>query len=423
MDQHEKPPKGSIHFGDHAKVKGDIVSGDKRVVNTGGGSYIEHQNQVDTGGGDYTGGNKTVHGDEIRQGDKIGGDKFTAHDISNAAVGPGAQYTQTGLTGQDIGKLFDAIYQKIDARPEDPDVGKEEITENVKNIQKEASKGEEANEKKIARWLSNLIQIAPDIFEVTVACILNPVMGATLAVRKVAEMIQITISNLIFDFALSLLLSLPVQFISMLIALRKIRPVETMHWSWRIYKKSALWLIPALIILLLVGDLSFLLYSKGDYHPWLPVTLVFSPFLVFILVAGGLGKYQGKGKNHPNQGIRQSAKNAGIVGILVLTGATLPLSLDLINLHIFTLKLEFLVVCFFAIPLAVFAALFFGAFACIQHIVLRFTLGICGYTPLNYVRFLDYATKTGSLANNSCCTTRLGQQTLVTCEGRHNSST
>lgn len=189
MDQHEQPSEGSIHFGDHTTVKGDVFTGNKREVHNYGGTYIEHQNQVDTGGGDYTGGNKSVQGDEVR-GDKTGGDKFTAHDISNAAVGTGAQFTQTGLTGQDIGKLFDAIYQKIDARPEDPNVGKEEITENVKNIQQETGKGEAANEKKIARWLSNLIEMAPDIFEVTVACILNPVMGAALAVRKVAEKIQ-----------------------------------------------------------------------------------------------------------------------------------------------------------------------------------------------------------------------------------------
>ena len=191
MDKHEKKAlEGSIYFGGHTSVKGDVVNGDKRVVNTGGGSYIESQNQIDTGGGDYIGGKKSVQGDEVR-GDKTGGDKFTAGNISgNAAIGTGAQVTQNGLGSQDIGKLFDAIYQKIDARPEDPNVGKEEITENVKNIQQEASKGEEANEKKIARWLSNLIQMAPDIFEVTVACILNPVMGATLAVRKVVEMIQ-----------------------------------------------------------------------------------------------------------------------------------------------------------------------------------------------------------------------------------------
>jgi len=190
MDQHEKPSEGSINFGNHTTVKGDVFTGGKREINNHGGTYIEHQNQVDTSGGDYTGGNKTVHGDEIRQGDKIAGDKFTAHDISNAAVGPGAQFTQTGLTGQDIGKLFDTIYQRIDTRPEDPNVGKEEIAENVKNIQDEAGKGEGANEKKIARWLNNLIEIAPDIFEVTVACILNPALGAALAVRKVVEKIQ-----------------------------------------------------------------------------------------------------------------------------------------------------------------------------------------------------------------------------------------
>ena len=238
----------------------------------------------------------------------------------------------------------------------------------------------------LPRWWQRLLYL------IGVGLVMNLLVGLVI-VLAFTSISPPTISNLIIEFEIFLLLSLPIQIISMLIALRKIRPVETMQWSWRMYKKSVLWLIPALIILLLLGDFSFILNSKGNYHPWLPTLLVFSPFLFFILLAGGLGKYQGKGKNHPNQGIRQSAKNAGLVGIFVLIGATLPLSLDLINLHIFTLKEEFAAVCVLVIPLAVFATLFFGAFACIQHIVLRFMLALCRYTPLNYIRFLDYATE------------------------------
>jgi hypothetical protein len=165
-------------------------------VDTGGGAYIG--GSVDTGGGDFVGRDKTVHGDEVHgdkvMGDKVGGDKITVGDISGStgvAIGRGAQATVTqGLGGEDIARLFAEIYQQIEARPEDPDVDKEELTETVQKVQEEAAKGEEANPNKVERWLRFLGSMAPDILDVTVACLTNPVAGVATAIRKIAENAQ-----------------------------------------------------------------------------------------------------------------------------------------------------------------------------------------------------------------------------------------
>jgi hypothetical protein len=159
-----------------------------RKIDTGGGAYIG--GSVDTGGGDFVGRDKVIRGDEVH-GDKVGGDKITVGDISGSsgvAIGRGAQATVTQeLGGEDIAKLFAEIYKQIEARPEDPDVDKEELTETVQKVQEEANKGEEANPKKVERWLKFLGSMAPDILDVTVACLTNPAAGVATVIRKVAE--------------------------------------------------------------------------------------------------------------------------------------------------------------------------------------------------------------------------------------------
>lgn len=164
-----------------------------RKIDTGGGAYVG--GSVDTGGGDFVGRDKTVHGDEVHGdkvlGDKVGGDKISVGDISGStgvAIGRGAQATVTqGLGGEEIARLFAEVYQQIKARPEDPDVDKAELTDTVQKIQGEVAKGEEANPKKIERWLKALAGMADDIFEVTVACLTSPAAGVATVVRKVAQ--------------------------------------------------------------------------------------------------------------------------------------------------------------------------------------------------------------------------------------------
>jgi hypothetical protein len=147
-----------------------------------GGINLGFGNQIGTIG-------DIVAGDKVA-GDKVSGDKITTGNItgsSGIAIGRGAQATATtGLSGTDAAQLFQAIYAQIQARPEDPSVGKEEIQEKVEKIEQEAKAGAQANEGKIGRWLRELAGMAPDIFDVTVACLTNPLAGFAEVVKKVA---------------------------------------------------------------------------------------------------------------------------------------------------------------------------------------------------------------------------------------------
>jgi hypothetical protein len=161
--------------------------GSSQSVNTAGGTFV--------GGGDSNIGNTSVQGDLVQgdkvAGDKVLGDKITVGDIigsSGVAIGRNASATvTTGLSATDAAQLFNAIYAKIEARPADPNIGKDEIKETVQRIQQEASAGDQANESKLRRWLMFLAGIAPDIFDVTVATLASPAAGFGMIAKKIAE--------------------------------------------------------------------------------------------------------------------------------------------------------------------------------------------------------------------------------------------
>lgn len=128
---------------------------DGRTIKTEGGAYIEGKVDV-SGGGDFVGRDKNL----------------TYHDGTDVA---------------DLAQLFEAIYHQIEARPQDSNVDKEEIASEVKKIEDEAAKGEQANPNKIERWLGNLAHMAPDIWDVTVATLSNPAAGIALVIKKIAK--------------------------------------------------------------------------------------------------------------------------------------------------------------------------------------------------------------------------------------------
>jgi hypothetical protein len=90
----------------------------------------------------------------------------------------------------DFEKLFALLEEKIQARPADPNVDKEEIQGQVKQIKTEAAKGESANPDKLDRWIHNLARMAPDIFEVMVASLAGPVAGLSVVIQKIAVRVK-----------------------------------------------------------------------------------------------------------------------------------------------------------------------------------------------------------------------------------------
>lgn len=87
-------------------------------------------------------------------------------------------------------KLFELLEEKIKARPEDPNVDKQEIQEQVSQIKAEAAKGEKANLNKVERWIRSLSGMAPDILDVMVASLGGPISGLTAVIQKIAARVK-----------------------------------------------------------------------------------------------------------------------------------------------------------------------------------------------------------------------------------------
>lgn len=120
-------------------------------------------------GGDLVGGNKTVT--QTAGGDIVGGDKIV----------------NSGPQAQQLADAFRAIHQKIEARPPDPMVDKDEIEDTVKRIETETRKGDQANTDRLERWLLTLGGMADDIFQVVVATLSSPALGVAKTIQLIAQ--------------------------------------------------------------------------------------------------------------------------------------------------------------------------------------------------------------------------------------------
>ena len=125
--------------------------------------------QVDTRGGAFVGGNVNT-----------GGGRFVGRD----------DYSTTGMTGGEVAKLFESIYARIDARPNTSEADKSDLKAEVKDVQVEVVKREQANEDFLMRRLRNIGRLAPDILDVVLATLSNPAAGIAAVVRKVAQKVK-----------------------------------------------------------------------------------------------------------------------------------------------------------------------------------------------------------------------------------------
>ena len=107
---------------------------------------------------------------------------------------------EVNIAGRDIVKhesqtelrnVFLDIYRDIDARPATSPAVKEDLKAEVKDIEANvtaaAQKNEKVEEAFLARRFRNIARMAPDILDVVVAMLANPLAGLGIAVRKIAE--------------------------------------------------------------------------------------------------------------------------------------------------------------------------------------------------------------------------------------------
>ena len=100
------------------------------------------------------------------------------------------QHSIQNADDPDFERLFERLEEKIHARPEDPNVDKQELQQQVNQIKAEAARGEQANLNKLERWIRNLAEIAPDVLDVIVASVGGPISGLTAVIQKIAARVK-----------------------------------------------------------------------------------------------------------------------------------------------------------------------------------------------------------------------------------------
>lgn len=90
-------------------------------------------------------------------------------------------------------KTVEQIFYSIENSPYS-EVEKVDLHDEFQDILSEVKKGDKANESFIARRLRNIRRMAPEIFEVIIATMINPAMGFGMVAKKVAEKIKVETS-------------------------------------------------------------------------------------------------------------------------------------------------------------------------------------------------------------------------------------
>ena len=122
---------------------------------------------------------------------KVGTISGVRGEINIAGGDISIQKTSTGLSVAEIGKLFEQIYSNIEARPNTLPSKKMDLKSEVQEVQsavtQAATKIEEMDENFLSCHFRNIARMAPDILDVVVATLGNPLAGIGVAIKKIAE--------------------------------------------------------------------------------------------------------------------------------------------------------------------------------------------------------------------------------------------
>jgi hypothetical protein len=114
------------------------------------------------------GGSVTVHGDVV------GRDKNVT------------TTTNAGMSAADFAKAFETIYAKVAEKPAPEQATIKMAVDAIKTeTEKEAVKGQKADENTVTLFANSLLNMAPDILEVIATTFANPAAGVATVIRKI----------------------------------------------------------------------------------------------------------------------------------------------------------------------------------------------------------------------------------------------
>jgi hypothetical protein len=99
--------------------------------------------------------------------------------------------TTTGLSAAEIKQLFDQLYTAIETNAKTSPADKEDLKAEVKEIQSTVTEAVKKNEKVdegfLSRRFRNIARMAPDVLDVVVKTLANPLPGIGEVANKIAD--------------------------------------------------------------------------------------------------------------------------------------------------------------------------------------------------------------------------------------------
>lgn len=152
------------HFDDPNNLDAPRMSRVKETIKPE--KTITPQSVISTDGGAFIGG-----------GVNTTGGKFVGRD----------DHSKNGLSADEIQLLFKDIYSAIEQKQNITLDEKADVKTELEEVKQELAKGEKADETFLQRRLRNMGRIAPDILEITLATMANPVAGLGIVAKKIAD--------------------------------------------------------------------------------------------------------------------------------------------------------------------------------------------------------------------------------------------
>ena len=129
---------------------------------------------VNTGGGDFVGRDKTVHGDEVR------GDKITLGNITGDgfAFGRGASVAVVrGPNSEALGAVLAPIVESVRQNAVDA-AAQAEALRKIEEIKQELAKGKQEDDGRLAGLVQSLVDLVPGAVSAVVNAFTTPILGA-----------------------------------------------------------------------------------------------------------------------------------------------------------------------------------------------------------------------------------------------------
>ena len=122
---------------------------------------------------------------------KVGDVSGVSGNINIAGGNITTNQTSSGLSAAEIKQLFDQLYIGIETNSRTSSIDKEDLKAEVEEIQSTITEAVQNNEKVeegfLAHRFRNIARVAPDVLDVIVATLANPLAGLGVTVKKIAE--------------------------------------------------------------------------------------------------------------------------------------------------------------------------------------------------------------------------------------------